>query len=49
MAKRLGDVVEVIVPRPKEIDLEVVQTRVRGLGFVFIKYKRVEQARFARR
>ena len=49
MAKRHGDVVKVLVPRPLEIDLEEVKKRVKGLGFIFIKYRTVEQARYARK
>jgi hypothetical protein len=49
MAKRHGDVIRVIVPRPMEIDLEEVKKRVKGLGYVFIKYRTVEQARYARK
>jgi hypothetical protein len=50
MAKRYGDVVRVIIPRPHEvINLEEVQKRVKGLGYIFIEYKTVEQAIFARK
>lgn len=49
MAKRFGDVVKVTIPRPMEIDLEEVKKRVKGLGYVFIKYRTVEYARFARK
>lgn len=49
MAKRHGDVLKVTIPRPAEIDLEALTKRVKGLGFVFIKYKSVEQARYARK
>ena len=49
MAKRHGDVIKVIIPRPREIDLEEVSRRVKGLGFVYIKYRTVDQARYARK
>ena len=49
MAKRHGTVLKVIIPKPAEIDLEEVKRRVKGLGFVFIKYKTLEQARYARK
>jgi hypothetical protein len=49
MSKRHGDVLRVIIPRPMEIDLEEVKKRVKGLGYVFIKYRTVEQARYARK
>jgi hypothetical protein len=50
MAKRFGDVIDVIIPRPHEIvDLQEVQKRVKGLGYIFIQYKTVEQAIFARK
>lgn len=40
MAKRYGDVVNVIIPRPHEIfNLQQLQTRVKGLGYIFIEYK----------
>ena len=41
MAKRHGDILSVMIPRPMEIDLEEVKTRVKGLGYIFIKYKTV--------
>lgn len=50
MAKRFGDVIKIVIPRPHEIfDLEQVRTRVKGLGYIFIEYKTVEQAIFARK
>lgn len=49
MAKRYGDVQKLVIPRPLEIDLEVVQKRVKGLGYIFIKYARVDQAKYARK
>jgi hypothetical protein len=49
MAKRFGEVLKLTIPRPAEIDLEVVAQRVKGLGFVFIKYRSVEQAKYARK
>jgi len=49
MANRHGDVLKIVIPKPAEIDLEEVKRRVKGLGFVFIKYKSVEQARYARK
>jgi len=49
MANRHGDVFKIVIPKPAEIDLEEVKRRVKGLGFVFIKYKSVEQARYARK
>ena len=49
MAKRFGDVQKVVIPKPTEIDLEEVSKRVKGLGFVFIKYRTVDQARYARK
>ena len=49
MAKRFGDVEKMVIPRPMEIDLEEVKRRVKGLGFIFIKYRTVEQARYARK
>ena len=39
MAKRFGDVISLVIPRPTEIDLDAIDTRVKrvkGLGFVFI-------------
>ncbi len=49
MANRFGDTVKVVIPRPLEIDLEEVQKRVKGLGFIFAKYQRVDQAIYARK
>lgn len=49
VAKRHGDVVKIVIPRPMEIDLEEVKKRVKGLGYIFIKYKTVEQAKYARK
>jgi hypothetical protein len=49
MARRHGDVLKVAIPRPMEIDLEEVKKRVKGLGYIFIKYKTVEQAKYARK
>ena len=49
MAGRHGDVHKIVIPRPLEIDLEEVKRRVKGLGYIFIKYKSVEQARYARK
>ena len=49
MAKRHGDILKILIPRPLEIDLTEVQQRVKGLGLVFIKYKTVEQAKYARK
>ena len=50
MAKRFGDVKKVIIPRPHQvIDLQSVQDRVKGLGYIFIEYKTVEQSIFARK
>ena len=49
MAGRHGDVLKIMIPRPLEIDLEEVKRRVKGLGYIFIKYKSVEQARYARK
>jgi hypothetical protein len=49
MAKRFGDVVSIVIPRPHEIiNLQEVQNRVKGLGLIFIEYKDVNQAKFAR-
>lgn len=49
MAKRYG-VMKVIIPPPHEVfDLEEVRTRVKGLGYIFVEYKTVEQAIFARK
>jgi len=37
MAKRFGDVIKVVIPRPHEvIDLQEVQRRVKGLGYIFV-------------
>ena len=50
MAKRFGDVIKVVIPRPHEvIDLQSVQERVKGLGLIFVEYKTIEQAIFARK
>lgn len=49
MAKRFGDMIRIVIPRPMEIDLEEVQKRVKGLGYVFIKYKSIDYARYARK
>jgi hypothetical protein len=50
MAKRFGDVIRVVIPRPHQvIDLQSVQTRVKGLGYIFIQYKTIDQAIFARK
>ena len=50
MAKRFGDVKGLYIPRPHEvIDLQEVQTRVKGLGYIFVEYKTLEQAVFARK
>lgn len=49
MAKRHGDVVRVVIPRPMEIDLEEVKKRVKGLGYIFVKYRTVDQAKYARK
>ena len=49
MAKRHGDVIKVSIPRPMEIDLQEVKKRVKGLGYIFIKYKTIEQAKYARK
>ena len=49
MAKRFGDVVKLNIPRPMEIDLEEVGRRVKGLGYVFIKYRTSDQAHYARK
>lgn len=50
MAKRFGDVLQIVIPRPHQvIDLEEVQKRVKGLGYIFIKYKTADQAKYARK
>jgi hypothetical protein len=50
MAKRFGDVAQIFIPRPHQvIDLESVPKRVKGLGLIFIQYKTVSQAMYARR
>lgn len=50
MAKRFGDVLKVVIPRPHEtINLELAPTRVKGLGLIFIQYKSISQAMYARR
>jgi hypothetical protein len=49
MAKRHGEVIRVVIPRPMEIDLEEVVRRVKGLGYIFIKYKTADQAKYARK
>jgi hypothetical protein len=49
MAKRHGDVQKIAIPRPQSIDLEQVNQRVKGLGNIYVKYKSVEQARYARK
>lgn len=37
MAKRFGDVIKIVIPRPHEvIDLQEVQKRVKGLGYIFV-------------
>lgn len=42
MAKRFGDVKKTIIPRPHQvIDLQSVQDRVKGLGYIFIEYKNI--------
>lgn len=42
MAKRYGEVVKVVIPRPHEvIDLQSVQERIKGLGLIFIEYKTI--------
>ena len=50
MAKRFGDVMKVVIPRPHEVfKLKEVQTRIKGLGYIFVEYKTIEQAIFARK
>ena len=50
MAKRFGDLLNISIPRPhQEIDLQEVQKRVKGLGYIFLEYKTVDQAVFARK
>lgn len=40
MAKRFGEVVNIIIPRPHQIiNLEEAPKRVKGLGLIFIEYK----------
>lgn len=41
MAKRHGDVIKIVIPRPREIDLEDVIKRVKGLGYIFIEYRTI--------
>lgn len=40
MAKRFGEVVNIVIPRPHQIiNLEEAPKRVKGLGLIFIEYK----------
>jgi splicing factor U2AF subunit len=49
MAKRFGQVVNIVIPRPHQIiHLEEAPTRVKGLGLIFIEYNSVGDAKFAR-
>jgi hypothetical protein len=49
MAKRFGEVVDIFIPRPHQIiNLELAPKRVKGLGLIFIEYKDISQAKFAR-
>ena len=46
MAKRFGEVVNVVIQRPHEIiDLEHAPQRVKGLGLIFIEYKSLADAK----
>lgn len=49
MAKRFGQVVNIIIPRPHQIiNLEEAPKRVKGLGLIFIEYIGINEAKFAR-